>query len=172
MLTLEQRAAKLIYLMKACFNGVYRTNKNGRFNVPMGSRIYAIPTLQELVAASSLLRRARLISGDFEAALADVQSGDFVYLDPPYPTVTRYRGEYGYAARFNSKDKRRLLTVARELTDRDVYVMLSYVYDDEMIEELDGWSCLHESVRRTVAGGAKFRNNINEMILTNYRTTD
>jgi len=171
-LTLEQRAARLIYLMKACFNGVYRTNRQGRFNVPLGSRIYAIPTLQELRAASSLLRGATLVSGDFQAALADVQPGDFVYLDPPYPTTTRYRGEYGYAARFDDEDKRRLVTLAKQLTERNVNVMLSYVHDDEIIEELEGWSRMYESVRRTVASGVKFRIDINEMIMTNYRTTD
>lgn len=171
-LTLEQRAAQLVYLMKACFNGVYRTNRSGKFNVPLGSRIYATPTLQELLAASSLLRGAALVSGDFEAALADAQAGDFVYLDPPYPTITRYRGEYGYAAHFDNDDKRRLLAAARDLTERKVHVMLSYVHDEEMVEELGGWSRMYESVRRTVAGGAKFRNAINEMVMTNYRTAD
>lgn len=172
MLTIEQSAARLIYLMKACFNGVYRTNRRGRFNVPLGSRIYAIPTLQQLLAASSLLSGATLVSGDFEAALAGVQAGDFVYLDPPYPTTSRYRGEYGYAAHFDNEDKRRLLAAARELTERNVFVMLSYVHDDEMIEELGGWSRMYESVRRTVAGGAKYRHAMNEMVMTNYCTTD
>ena len=171
-LTLEQRAARLIYLMKACFNGVYRTNKRGKFNVPLGSRMYAIPTLQQLLAASALLRGATLVPGDFEAALVNIQEGDFVYLDPPYPTTTRYRGEYGYAAHFSTEDRCRLLAVARELTKRHVYVMLSYVHDDGIIDELVGWSRMYESVRRTVAGGAKFRNAISEMVMTNYCTTD
>lgn len=171
-LTLEQRAAQLIYLMKACFNGVYRTNRNGKFNVPMGSRTYSIPTLQELLAASSVLRGTKLVTGDFKTAFVDAQPGDFVYLDPPYPTVTRYRGEYGYAARFENKDKLRLLAAARELTDRNVYVMLSYVHDEEMIEGLKGWGRMYESVRRTVAGRATFRNDVSEMVMTNYRTTD
>lgn len=170
MLTLEQRAAQLIYLMKACFNGVYRTNRSGRFNVPMGSKIYAIPTLNELLAASSLLQGVTLISGDFEAALAAVQEGDFVYLDPPYPTTSRYRGEYGYSARFDDDAKFRLLGAVKALTERNVYVMLSYVHDEEMIRELEGWSRKYIPVRRTVAGGAKFRKDIIEMVMTNYHT--
>lgn len=135
-LTLEQRAGRFIYLMKACFNGVYRTNRSGRFNVPVGSRIYAIPTLQQLLAASALLRGTSLVAGDFEAALADVKPGDFVYLDPPYPTTSRYRGEYGYAAHFDKEDKQRLLATAKNLTERGVYVMLSYVRDPELAQEL------------------------------------
>lgn len=155
--------------MKACFNGVYRTNKAGKFNVPMGSRVYALPSLSDLLAASDLLRGAQVVDGDFEAALKRARSGDFVYLDPPYPSTSRYRGEYGYGARFQSDDKNRLIKAALDLAQKGVYVMLSYIHDDEMISQLPGWSFRGESVRRSVAGGARFRVNTSEMILTNYR---
>lgn len=167
-LTLEQRAAQTIFLMKACFNGVYRTNKSGRFNVPMGSRIYAIPTLDQLIQVSKLLEQATLMSGDFENVLLRANPGDFVYLDPPYPSANRYRGEYGYSGRFGANDKSRLIEAVQLLDRKGVKVMISYVHDEELVGELPNWLCRHESVRRSVAGNAKFRLTTNEIILTNY----
>lgn len=170
-LSIEQRAAQTIFLMKACFNGVFRTNKAGKFNVPMGSRVYALPSLANLLAVSKSLSNTQLVAGDFGAATAYAKSGDFVYLDPPYPSTGRYRGEYGFKARFLSDDADRLIETIRALEERGAYVMLSYVHDETIIEKLPGWSCRHESVRRSVAGGAQFRVNTNEMVLTNYCAT-
>ncbi|MDC0994029.1 Dam family site-specific DNA-(adenine-N6)-methyltransferase [bacterium] len=167
-LTIEQSAARLIFLMKACFNGVYRTNKRNQFNVPIGSKFYTTPTLEQLHNTSNLLRNTQLISGDFETTLTKVKPGDFVYLDPPYPSNKRYRGEYGFSAHFSREDKMRLLSIAKRLTENNVHVMLSYIHDEETIKELHGWHRKYESVRRTVAGSNNYRQTINEMVMTNY----
>ncbi|HSB09560.1 MAG TPA: Dam family site-specific DNA-(adenine-N6)-methyltransferase, partial [Blastocatellia bacterium] len=79
------RAARFIYLNRLCFNGLYRTNKRGEFNVPFGGyRCGPIPSADSLRTSAVLLRRATLVSCSFEQTLDRVKSGDFIYLDPPY----------------------------------------------------------------------------------------
>jgi len=90
-----ERAARFIYLNRFCFNGLYRTNKQGKFNVPYGSS-GTLPTLQELRLVSKALKSVDLRCGDFEETLFDVDDGDFVYMDPPFAVSNRrvFR-EYG-----------------------------------------------------------------------------
>src|SRR5687767_1111103 len=80
-----RRAARVVYLNTYCFNGLYRTNARGHFNVPFsGMRNGPLPSRETLYRAANFLRRATLIAADFERTLQRVQPGDFVYLDPPY----------------------------------------------------------------------------------------
>ena len=87
-----ERAARTIYLNRTCFNGLYRVNRKGQFNVPYGR--YANPTIcdeKNLRAASKALRNAEIISGDYKRVLREyAQPGDFVFLDPPYLPVSVY----------------------------------------------------------------------------------
>src|SRR5216683_17251 len=85
LLSSAKRAARFIYLNRYCFNGLYRTNANGGFNVPYGGRgSGSLPSPEALQRASRLLKRATLINGDFEKVLDRVKPGDFVYMDPPF----------------------------------------------------------------------------------------
>src|SRR5207249_4249691 len=77
------RAARFIYLNRYCFNGVYRTNRRGQFNVPRGHSTGGIPPPQSFYRCSVALRAAALIRADFSTTLADAKAHDFVYLDPP-----------------------------------------------------------------------------------------
>ena len=89
------RAARFLYLNRFCFNGLYRTNGAGYFNVPYGgNRSGQLPTLRHLRAAGKLLERAKLVSGDFRETLSTVGPNDFVYLDPPF-FVSGLSGLYG-----------------------------------------------------------------------------
>ena len=165
-LSLAQRAARLIFLMKACFNGVYRTNRIGQFNVPMGSRLYAIPTRDDLTAAAKILRGVKLISGDFTKTLSLTKPGDWIYLDPPYRQPGRYRGEYGMPFDKVAFDK--LLIIAESLAKAGRFVMLSYCEDDSMLAKLKGWNVCRSSTRRTVSGNPILRRNTVELIVTSY----
>ncbi|MGI8427491.1 MAG: DNA adenine methylase, partial [Actinomycetota bacterium] len=78
------------------FNGLYRTNRHGHFNVPMGRRAGRLPSSQELAVAASALHAADLQHCDALTALEKVQAGDSVYLDPPFPASRPNYGEYGY----------------------------------------------------------------------------
>ncbi len=121
------RAAAFIYLNKTCFNGLWRVNRAGAFNVPIGR--YTDPPIcvpDALRAAARVLRRSELRCGDFLETLADAQRGDFVYLDSPYDPVTSTANFTAYASRgFSADDQVRLAETVRALASRGVMVMAS-----------------------------------------------
>lgn len=144
------RAARFVYLNRYCFNGVYRTNHEGQFNVPMGSRVGAMPSEEEFVRCSTALRRAELIPDDFGRTLSRVRAGDVVYVDPPYSSSSRSTfGEYGYGA-FGPGDLSRLLHYLTIADERGAVVILSYRNDPEVVEYLENWSVVELRVNRQV----------------------
>ena len=121
------RAARLIFLNKTCFNGLYRVNSSGQFNVPHGS--YTNPTIcdgEGLRAASEALRGVELRCADFTEAIAAAESGDFVYCDPPYVPLSETANFTAYTAtNFNTADQQRLAAAAASARERGVNVLLS-----------------------------------------------
>jgi DNA adenine methylase len=122
-----QRAAAFLYLNKTCYNGLWRVNSKGAFNVPAGR--YEHPSIldpEALRAASRTLSRAVLLHRPFERAVKDAEQGDFVYLDPPYHPIseTAYFTSYT-AGGFDQSDQERLADTFRELDERGCAVMLS-----------------------------------------------
>lgn len=121
------RAATFIYLNRTCFNGLYRVNRAGDFNVPMGR--YKNPAICDpavLHAASAVLRRATLLCGDYADAVATATAGDLVYFDPPYDPVTPTANFTSYTAdSFGPADQRALADTVRTLADRGCAVVLS-----------------------------------------------
>ncbi|KZE94859.1 Modification methylase DpnIIA [Agromyces sp. NDB4Y10] len=134
-------AAQFIYLNKLCFNGLYRVNQQGKFNVPYGRpKSGIVATRENLNAASRALHQARLQTGDFEQALENCAEGDLVYLDPPYVAGHRSNGFVDYNARiFRWEDQRRLASVVRKLNDRGVFVLLSNADHPSVRELYDGF---------------------------------
>lgn len=122
------RAVRFAYLNRLCWNGLYRVNKNGHFNVPIGSRL---PTKLwdsgHLRRAASCLQNAELVCGDFETTLRKCGSRDVVYLDPPYPKTTKDAVGFNRytASPFDTADHRRLAQAALTLHRRGVRVMVS-----------------------------------------------
>jgi DNA adenine methylase len=163
-----QRAARLIFLMKSCFNGVYRTNQQGKFNVPLGNKFFALPTHSEVTAASNALQQVDLVHGDFGEAVATAGEGDFVYLDPPYSDGTRFRGEYSYQGSFQASDQQRLVSICEDLTTRGVKVLLSFKECETLCNSLTGWSLTRITVNRSVAGFAHARRFANEILARNF----
>ena len=159
------RAARFVYLNRYCFNGVYRTNMSGMFNVPRGTRTGAMPSPETFFHFSDLLKRAKLIRGDFQELLATGRDGDFAYLDPPYVEPgTRFRGEYGYGS-FGSDDEDRLISALRSAHSRGVSVVLSY--HDGLAERLPDWRKVRQSVARSVGGFGRSRKLVCEVLYTN-----
>lgn len=121
------RAAAFIYLNRTCYNGLWRVNRSGGFNVPMGR--YKNPLIcdaEGLRAASRVLRRAQLRCTDYAAAVADAQPGDLVYFDPPYDPVTTTANFVSYTpGAFGAEDQRALAALAHSLAERGVGVVLS-----------------------------------------------
>ncbi|MBI3727299.1 MAG: Dam family site-specific DNA-(adenine-N6)-methyltransferase [Burkholderiales bacterium] len=167
-LSIVQRAARLIFLMKGCFNGVYRTNQSGQFNVPFGSTVYELPSLADLLAVSEALKDTEIKTGDYSWLKQTAQQKDFIYLDPPYSVNDRYRGEYGYEASFQSTQLDELIYFCNDLTQIGAQIMLSYKWNEQIVEHLNGWKIINLKVPRTVSGANSGRIDASEILAMNY----
>lgn len=166
------RAARFIYLNRLCFNGVYRTNRRGEFNVPYGSRAGALPAASRFVECGRLLARAELIADDFEVVVAGAGKGDFVYLDPPYSrAASDAYGVYGYGS-FDGGDLERLLACLKRLDAAGARVLLSYKDTPELEALGRGWVRADVSVRTQVGGRAEARTSRQEVLVANYSFRD
>lgn len=166
-LTPIEASARFIFLMKSCFNGVYRTNKSGTFNTPFGGHVYHLPTELELVTLGKLLETCDLRSSDFETVLNDSNAGDFVYADPPYPSQ-KFRGEYGYD-RFSEDHMKRFAEAALAAQSRGVKIMLSFCESGWLQDHFKNWNWHHIKARRTVAAKSMNRKTVQELVITNYK---
>lgn len=163
-----RRAARLIYLTRYCFNGLYRTNQAGQFNVPHGgNRTGRLPTYDQLLAASARLTGATLICADFAETIDQVREGDFVYLDPPYWVRGRRRiNQYGPNT-FYHRDLARLDQALKTIDQRGAHFLLSYEDSEEANQIAGAWHMAKVPVRRNVAGFAKHRRVELELVATN-----
>ncbi len=146
------RAAHFIYLNRTAWNGLYRVNRWGEFNVPWGARAFAPPRLEALEAVADELAGVRVSCCDFREALAAVEEDDFVYLDPPYLKVSDTSKFNGYTQqRFRLADLHDLALRLHELTARGARWLLS----NRDSVEIRGLFPAHEfiglAVRRSVA---------------------
>jgi DNA adenine methylase len=166
-----ERAARLIYLNKTCFNGLYRENSQGKFNVPMGR--YKDPKICNpalLYAASSALKRATINVYPFDMTLEDAKtSQDFVYFDPPYHPISATSCFTSYCRySFHQSDQIRLRDTFVELARRGVKVMLSNS-DCPFIRELYQDFTIHTIyASRAINSNAQRRGKISEVLVTSY----
>lgn len=166
-----ERAARFAYLNRHCFNGVYRINRNGQFNVPMGTRTGTLPTVEEFYRCSVALRTAELRPGSYAECLKDVTDGDFVYLDPPYASSRRNTfGEYGYGC-FAENDLPDMQMLLHEVDERGATFLLSYCTHRAFQRIPKGWFKREVSVRRHVAGFARHRRTVRELLISNRAFT-
>ena len=164
------RAAQLIYLNRACFNGLWRVNKKGKFNVPFGK--YANPTIcdaDNLRRVSKALRTTGLMAADFEKVAMQAAAGDFVYFDPPYWPAD---SEYGDFTEYNKEpfgppEQERLRDVALMLKKRGVKVLLSNA-DVEPVRKLyaRGFNVHHIEAKRAINSKVTRRGNVGELLIT------
>jgi len=166
--TPREAAVRFFYLNRYCFNGIYRTNKSGQFNVPFGRKTGGFPSKEEWLAAASLLSRAVLTSTDFEAAvLGVVQSGDFIYLDPPYAVSNRRIFVQYSANEFGVGDIERLRHVMAECDAKGATFVVSYALSPETAKLAKGWHCTRRMAQRNVAGFSLHRRRAIEVFITN-----
>lgn len=168
--TTVEKAARLIYLNKTCFNGLYRENSKGEFNVPIGK--YKNPTIcnaEGLRSVSLSLQSAKLEIRPFDAVLDYANEQDFVYFDPPYYPLSPTSNFTAYSSCcFNENDQIRLKNTFAELSVRGVKVMLSNS-DCPFIRELYKEFNIHEiSAARAINSNAKKRGKITELLITSY----
>ena len=166
-----ERAARLIFLNRTCFNGLYRVNSQGQFNVPFGK--YKNPRIADagnLMAASAVLQNASIHTGSFETLVSKAKSGDFVYFDPPYQPVSRTASFTSYTKNsFNLADQARLAQLARRLQERGVLVMVSNSDTAEIRDLYHGFDLTIVKAARAINCRADGRGVVNELVLRSYR---
>lgn len=165
-MTRAQLAAWFVYLNKTCFNGLYRVNKAGKFNVPFGR--YENPTICDadgLRECARELEDVELFSTDFEHTVHDAVRGDFVYFDPPYIPVAKTSFTAYDKAGFGMEDHKRLAGCAKELKRRGVHVLLSNSSAPIVRELYDGFEIVEVMARRSVNSKASGRGAVKEAII-------
>lgn len=168
--TPSQKAARFIYLNRFCFNGLYRTNLKGQFNVPFGGdKSGEIPSEQHLRNCSRLLQRAVFVPGDFEKVLDKVEPGDFVYMDPPFSVAAKRVFKEYNAAIFNNSDLDRLRLRLKELSEKKIDFLVSYAESDEAEILGKGFHRKEITVRRNIAGFAESRQKSKEVLISSMQ---
>jgi len=164
-----ERVARFIFLNRFCFNGLYRTNVKGEFNVPFArSGTGDFPIKAAFLKSASALRRAVIREGDFERILSEVvQRGDFVYLDPPYAVGNRrvFR-QYGPHS-FGLEDLARLQRTLTEIDARGAKFVLSYAWCTEATATFSGWTHRRVYTQRNIAGFSEHRRKAAELLVSN-----
>lgn len=165
------KAARCIYLNKACFNGLFRVNSKGYFNVPSGKKKEV--TCVDDKNFNSIhkyfhKRKPVILNKDFEEAIKTAKPQDFVYFDPPYDVVTDTSFVSYTTGGFDKKEQERLAKVIKDLTEKGVYVMLSNS-NTEFIRELYKDFNIHiVEARRNINSKGDKRGKVEEVIITNY----
>ena len=166
----DRKAARLLFLNKTCYNGLYRVNSKGHFNVPHGRhkslRILDRAVLRE---ASNALAFARIEATDFEGACAKAQPGDFVYLDPPYQPLNETSHFTSYTKDgFGIREQRRLRDVFDDLTRRGVPALLSNSDHPDIRALYGGYLTQEVSMGRNINSKAAARSAISELLISNF----
>ena len=169
-----KRAARTIYLNKACFNGLYRVNSKNEFNVPFGKKnkvnTYEGQNLG-IICGYLNYNDVKLLSIDFEEAVKDAEKGDFIYFDPPYDSDTSTFNSYTENG-FGKEEQKRLAEVFKDLDKRGCYVMLSN-YNTKLIKELyKDYNFNYVTAPRNIGASSKNRGKVEEVIITNYKKAE
>jgi DNA adenine methylase len=161
------QAARFIYLNQTSFNGIYRVNRQGEYNVPYGFKDTPnIPKKDHLDAASRLLRNATITLADYRTAVASASSGDVVYLDPPYPPLngTSYFTHYT-KERFATEDQTEVARTAEELRKRGCTVVVTNA-DTPFIRQLYPHWKVSEITRPRWVTSSCHKHRVVELIFT------
>ncbi|HEY5952189.1 MAG TPA: Dam family site-specific DNA-(adenine-N6)-methyltransferase, partial [Kofleriaceae bacterium] len=163
-----KRAATFIYLNKTCFNGLWRVNRAGHFNVPVGR--YTNPTIympEALRAAREVLARTELRAADYRAVIADAEAGDLVYLDPPYQPLSATASFTSYTAgAFDENEQRALAEAARGLAARGCHVVVSNSNAALIRPLYQGFRIDRVRCSRSINSVGSGRGEIDELIIT------
>jgi DNA adenine methylase len=162
-------AARLIFLNRTCYNGLYRVNRRGQFNVPHGD--YANPRILDaaaLRAASKALTSAELISEDFGDACERAQPGDLVYLDPPYQPLSATASFTNYTSTdFGPEEQVRLSESFRRLTRRGIAALLSNSAHPFIVDLYPGYEVSRVPMRRAINSVGHKRGAVEELLVSN-----
>lgn len=165
-----ERAARLIFLNKTCFNGLYRVNRSGQFNTPFGNYTNVrLVDEDNLFAASKALKEMELVMASYEDVLDRVGKGDFVYLDPPYVPVSAHSDFKRYTAgQFRDEDQVKLSRLFRELDSRGALLLLSNSFHPTVEKLYRGFRIEIVNAPRFINCKGENRGHIKEVVVTNF----
>lgn len=173
-LSLLERASRIIFLNKTCYNGLFRVNSQGQFNVPFGK--YANPVIVDEIVIRAVSRyfndaHVQISNDDFETALSGASRGDFVYLDPPYDPLSDTSSFTGYNLNsFGRDEQRRLQRVCDDLTRRGCKVLLSNSATDfvrELYSDTSRYTMVEVEASRNINSVGTSRGKISELLISN-----
>lgn len=167
-----ERAARILYMLRVNFNGLYRVNSKNQFNVPYGQyKNSKVVDAKLLTQISQYLNSndITILSGDFEDAISTAKKGDFVYFDPPYMPISKTSEFTSYTNEgFSFKEQVRLKETFQKLNDNGVFVMLSNSNHDIIKELYQSFNIHKVEVTRTNGATKSSRGKVKELIITNY----
>lgn len=169
------RAARLIYLNRTCFNALYRVNLRGEFNVPIGSKTTVLFPDDDFARWSEILKRADIVGRDFEATVEQAREGDLVYVDPPYTVQHNNNNFVKYNERiFSWADQVRLARVLKAAAARGAHILLSNADHPSVLELYSnpGWTCLSFGRQSVLASSSANRRPTTEIVVSNYLLED
>jgi DNA adenine methylase len=165
-------ASLFLYLNRTCFNGLYRVNSKGEFNVPFGR--YSNPDFvreRQILEASKILKNLRFFKTDFSYVLREAKEGDLVYFDPPYEPVSETSNFTQYTCNgFDFEQQRRLRDVCVELHKMGVYFVLSNSWAEpvrKLYQQVDGFEIKRIEARREISAKVDSRKPVYEILVTN-----
>ncbi|MEM6613548.1 MAG: DNA adenine methylase [Cyanobacteria bacterium P01_C01_bin.72] len=168
-----ERAARIIYLNKTCFNGLFRVNSSGQFNVPYGNYanpVIADPAVIRSVSAYLNQRDVRILEGDFAKAVSTARKGAFIYFDPPYHPISDTSSFTGYSVNgFGEAEQIRLKELCDKLTERGCQVLVSNSSAD-LIRDIyldPKYEIVEVKATRAINAVASRRGRINELLIHN-----
>lgn len=171
------RCAQFIFLNKTCFNGLYRVNKDGKFNVPYGK--YTNPTIcdkNNLISCSKLLRNVTILNFDYQQILEKCDNKTFVYFDPPYRPIKKSSSFVSYnKSGFDDNDQLKLAKNFKKVNSKGSFLMLSNSdpknvdKNDNFFDDLyKGFNIKRVSAKRSINSKGNARGSINELLIMNY----
>ncbi|MEM8987292.1 MAG: Dam family site-specific DNA-(adenine-N6)-methyltransferase [Pseudomonadota bacterium] len=162
-------AVQFVYLNRTCFNGIYRVNLEGVFNVPMGSKTNIILPTDDFLEVARRLRGKDIDFLDFEAAIEEAGSGDTIYADPPYTVKHNFNGFVKYNDKiFQWADQIRLMQALERASKRGVRIVVSNANHASIKELYKGWYFSEVSRSSVISAASKHRGKTTEIIISNF----
>lgn len=164
------RASRFIYLNRTCFNGMYRVNKKGEFNVPKGTKdnfTYDIDVFEEY---STILKNAELLTTDFEIAIESAKKGDLIFADPPYAMNSGSQFIKYNDKLFTWEDQKRLFDSLKKASQRGAHVILTNAFCEELktMYEEAGFFVVEITRACSISGKAVNRQRVKELLISTY----
>lgn len=163
------KAARFLYLNRTCWNGLYRVNKKGEFNVPIGTKNKVLMETDNFFGLADALKTATLLCSDFESIIEMAGKDDFVFVDPPYTVAHNFNGFIKYnEVLFSWADQERLKSAITRAIDRGAKVLITNAAHDSVRELYSDFEQIAISRAGVIAGKSSARGKFDELVIRCY----